>query len=155
MNNIQSIKYSKDETKCKITFYNNQEIIVNISNIDLCCEKFGLYIMQNKINVKNRLNDFIEKEMIDVDIIIIDIDDDIEKKVKKVLDEETKEISFKVGSLFYNSQVIVRLTLKDEEYPLDFVLFNEHNGYYPHGIYISFNLKMNEYKLIQSILSEI
>jgi hypothetical protein len=68
------------------------------------------------------------------------------------LDETNKKVSFQSPDRYaHGSQLIVRLTLKDEEFPLDIILFNEHNGYYPHDVYLYFCLNMNGYELIQTI----
>ena len=53
------------------------------------------------------------------------------------------------------SKIIIRITLKDEDYPIDIILFNEHNGYYPHSIYLYFCLNLNGYELIQTITTSL
>ena len=134
--------------------------------MDQCCEKFGIIIMQKNKIVQNRIGDFLEKEVLNMDLITVEYEDitvDYENKenpseinCNKLFDETNKKVSFpllpreRIGS-----KIIIRLTIKDEIDPVDIILFNEHNGYYPHNIYLYFCLNLNGYELIQTITTSL
>ena len=157
-NSIQSFEGNlSTDYYCKIQLCRPRQIFAKISKEKNCCEQFGIIIMQNKKNVQNRLDDFLEKEITNVDIIVnFDLNNPKEIICNKIFNEANKRVTFEYPThIKRGSQIIVRCTIKDEEFPLDIILFNEHNGYYPHDISLYFCLNINGYILIQNIVSSL
>jgi hypothetical protein len=146
------------------------KIIAKISNTQECCEEYGIYSMCNNTNMITSLQSYVGKELVNVDILTCVCDDDYyitpfpapnDEEIihydlcyKKILNDEDKTISFESISRLY-SKVIIRLSFMNDEHPLDVVLYNKHNGYYSHDIYLDLNLNMNGYSLKHQELTSI
>jgi len=129
----------------KFNFVRGQ-IIAKISNTQECCEEYGVFAMCNEENMINSLQSYVGKELVNVDVFTRDFDrDGILNKYEKVLNEQDKTISLIKTEL--GSELIIRLSFMNDEHPLDIMMFNNHNGYYPHDIYLQLNLEMNGYTL--------
>jgi hypothetical protein len=83
---------------------------------------FSVFIIRNKINAANIVYDLLKKELINVDVIVVDNNDNTEVKMDKIVNN--KIISFNIN-VRYNSQIIIRMLLKDEKHPLDIILSNK------------------------------
>ncbi len=157
---VQSITHT--DYSINIKFNNGHHISCRISEYGQCCEIFGLYVMSNKKNVSDELDNFVYKELIDIDLVynlyhthnIYEEEGDgvIETFAKKTINVRDKTVSL-VHDRFKNP--VVRLTFKDEPYPLDIVLYNQHNGCYPHDCWIVINLMMNGYTMSEKISYQI
>ena len=81
----------------------------------------------------------------------------IETFAKKTINVQDKTVSL-VQDRFKNrfNKPVVRLTFKDEPYPLDIVLYKiHHTGYYPHDCWIVIDLMMNGYAMSEKISYDI
>ena len=163
----------------KLTFDKDHKIIVKISEEQNCCEVFGLYVMCKNISVKDTLERYIGKELINVDLVFneheypcdefefgnyknhLDAHDhqngifpneNKDKIVEKRFDDIDKRVVFILDDKSMSENPIIRLTFKDEKDSLDIMLYNEHNGYYPHDCYIEIDVDINGYSLKHSCL---
>ena len=64
---VQSITYT--DYSINIKFNNGHHISCRICEYGQCCEIFGLYVMSNKKNVSDELDNFVHKELIDIDLV--------------------------------------------------------------------------------------
>ena len=85
---------------------NSKNVTCKISNMQNCCEKFG-------IHTKCNLDEFIGAEYQSVNI------------VKKHENEH-----------YCDTMVIVEVTVQTNRGKIIVQLYNEHNGYYPHDFYV-------------------
>jgi hypothetical protein len=139
--------YERVRTWLKFEFnFVRGQIIAKISNTQECCEEYGVFAMCNEVNMIDSLQSYVGKELVNVDVFTRDFDrDGILYKYKKVLNEQDKTISLIKTEL--GSELIIRLSFMNDEHPLDIMMYNNHNGYYPHDIYFQLNLEMNGYTL--------
>lgn len=115
-------------------------IRVLIDRMSKCCETFGVYAMKNQKNVKKNLKQFVGKEI--VHIVVSPLkkreDDDDEEEEENKDDEEEEEEDDDADENMYDEEEDeqtrwVKIFLKDDPDPLMLYLYNQHNGYYPHG----------------------
>ena len=67
---MQLLSIDKSSDVCiKLFFNKDHKIIVKISEQQNCCEVFGMYVMCKNISVKDTLEKYIGKELINVDLI--------------------------------------------------------------------------------------
>jgi hypothetical protein len=121
------------------------KIVAKISNSQECCEEYGVYAMCNEANVIDSLQSYVGKELVNVDILTWH-ESIKERCFKKILNEQDKTVSLKKTTPLH-SELIIRLSFMNDEHPLDIMMYNNHNGYYPHDIYLQLNLEMNGYTL--------
>jgi len=95
-----------------------QKITLLISNEQACCEKWGY------ISSEDDYSDFIGAELLS----IATVDEDFNPKI---LDRLEKEYVHTNSCLFIN--------IETSKGTLQFVLYNEHNGYYGHDVYVISN----------------
>lgn len=114
-------------------------IRVLIDNNQRCCETFGVYVMKNQINVKKNLKSFVGKEI--VRIVVSPLkkqEEEDEEEEKDDEEEENKEDDEEEededdDNVYGDQTRWVEIYLKDDPDPLMLYLYNQHNGYYPHG----------------------
>ena len=92
----------------KIVLKGDKELVFKISNGQSCCEVYGYYMMENNKEV-NKLSNHIGSTVKNVEYCISD----------------DKEDDYK-----YNCKITVYTDKGD----FMIILYNEHNGYYPHDI---------------------
>lgn len=91
----------------------NQEILMGISSSGQCCENFG-YMMS-----EDNLSDFIGSELIKIE----SVDVSLNVKVIEHLSNQSVDMD---SCMFFN--------LYTTNGMLQFVVYNEHNGYYSHDV---------------------
>ena len=103
-----------------------QEIIILINNSQQCCEEWGYEACSEKgiLETQDDLDDYIGAEILDIEII------DTEKDIYKSLTDRVYR--------FYSSNAEF-VNIKTSKGKLQFAVYNAHNGYYGHKIYIKFN----------------
>jgi len=138
---------SIDHGSCYVEFKfnDNYKINVKISEIANCCEVFGLYIMCNEKSVDD-IDKYVGKELVNLDMIF-NYDNFNFDVVQKNIDKINKEISFDLKDKVMSHNPIFRLYFRGDKYPLDIILYNEHNGYYSHDCYVEIDIVINEYLL--------
>jgi hypothetical protein len=180
---LQSIDQSSDVC-IKLIFNKDHKIVVKISEQQNCCEVFGMYVMCKNISVKDTLERYIGKELINVDLIFNECEykynecdefgsyrnysylndpngifhhfpnEDKDQIIGKRFDDIDKRVAFNLDDKSMSENPIIRLTFKDESNDsqdendlLDIMLYNEHNGYYPHDCYIEIDVDIGGYSL--------
>ena len=109
-------------------------IRVLIDNNQRCCETFGVYVMKNQINVKKNLKSFVGKEIVRIVVSPLKNQEEEEDENKEdEEDEDDDEDENKYNDYDYDQTRWVEIYLKDDPDPLMLYLYNQHNGYYPHG----------------------
>lgn len=118
------------ETEYAYTIINGYDVITNnhkkfinsiISEGQLCCEVYGAYITDN---LKEKTSDdvgFDTDKYIGAKII------DVEYVVKKANDD------------YYDMQSNVTVSINTTNGKFHIIVFNEHNGYYPHDYRVTVN----------------
>lgn len=103
-----------------------QEILILINNSQQCCEEWGYEACSEKgiLETQDDLDDYIGAEILDIEIV------DTEKDIYKSLTDRVYR--------FYSSNAEF-VNIKTSKGKLQFVVYNAHNGYYGHKIYIKFN----------------
>lgn len=103
-----------------------QEILILINNSQQCCEEWGYEACSEKgiLETQDDLDDYIGAEILDIEII------DTEKDIYKSLTDRVYR--------FYSSNAEF-VNIKTSKGKLQFAVYNAHNGYYGHKIYIKFN----------------
>ena len=103
-----------------------QEILILINNSQQCCEEWGYEACSEKgiLETQDDLDDYIGAEILDIDIV------DTEKNIYKSLTDRVYR--------FYSSNAEF-VNIKTSKGKLQFAVYNAHNGYYGHKIYIKFN----------------
>jgi hypothetical protein len=182
----------------KLIFGENHKIVVKISEQQNCCEVFGMYVMCKNISVKDTLERYIGKELINVDLIFNECEykynecdefgsyrnysylndpngifhhfpnEDKDQIIGKQFDDIDKRVAFNLDNKSMSENPIIRLTFKDESNDslnengllnengsLDIMLYNEHNGYYPHDCYIEIDVDIGGYSLKHTSLYSI
>ena len=122
---IEEVEVFKDEK----SYYNYEGYIIKtedetiklgISNMQSCCENFGYYMSEDNIN------EFIGAELINIELC------DTALNVSKLDD------CYEGDNMFVN--------IITDKGTLQFVAYNQHNGYYGHdAVVISKNLNYNTY----------
>lgn len=101
-----------------------QEIIVGIENDQACCENWGYFMSEDDFKK------FIGSELMDVRLTDeLNKDVDLKSKVKDILIEEVDGVS--KLDLYCGGAMFVDFVTRDGV--LQFVAYNEHNGYYGHS----------------------
>jgi hypothetical protein len=192
----------------KFIFDKDHKIVVKISEQQNCCEVFGMYVMCKNISVKDTLERYIGKELINVDLIFNECEykynecdefgsyrnysylndpngifhhfpnEDKDHIIGKRFDDIDKRVAFNLDNKSMSENPIIRLTFKDENVDesndslndngslndndslnekdsLDIMLYNEHNGYYPHDCYIEIDVNIGGYSLKHTSLYSI
>nr|DAK47331.1 MAG TPA: hypothetical protein [Caudoviricetes sp.] len=103
-----------------------QEILILINNSQQCCEEWGYEACSEKgiLETQDDLDDYIGAEILDIEIV------DTEKDIYKNLTDRVYR--------FYSSNAEF-VNIKTSKGKLQFAVYNAHNGYYGHKIYIKFN----------------
>jgi len=101
-----------DKEGYKITT-TNQEILMGIGSMGMCCENFG-YLMS-----EDNLDDFIGSELIKIE----SVDVSLNVKVIEHLSNQSVDMD---SCMFFNLYTTSGM--------LQFVAYNEHNGYYSHDV---------------------
>ena len=103
-----------------------QEILILINNSQQCCEEWGYEACSEKgiLETQDDLDDYIGAEILDIEIV------DTEKDIYKSLTDRVYR--------FYSSNAEF-VNIKTSKGKLQFAVYNAHNGYYGHKIYIKFN----------------
>lgn len=103
-----------------------QEILILINNSQQCCEEWGYEACSEKgiLETQDDLDDYIGAEILDIEIV------DTEKDIYKNLTDRVYR--------FYSSNAEF-VNVKTSKGKLQFAVYNAHNGYYGHNIYIKFN----------------
>ena len=103
-----------------------QEIFILINNSQQCCEEWGYEACSEKgiLETQDDLDDYIGAEILDIEIV------DTEKDIYKSLTDRVYR--------FYSSNAEF-VNIKTSKGKLQFAVYNAHNGYYGHTIYIKFN----------------
>ena len=103
-----------------------QEILILINNSQQCCEEWGYEACSEKgiLETQDDLDDYIGAEILDIEIV------DTEKDIYKSLTDKVYR--------FYSSNAEF-VNVKTSKGKLQFAVYNAHNGYYGHKIYIKFN----------------
>jgi hypothetical protein len=103
-----------------------QEILILINNSQQCCEEWGYEACSEKgiLETQDDLDDYIGAEILDIEIV------DTEKDIYKSLTDRVYR--------FYSSNAEF-VNVKTSKGKLQFAVYNAHNGYYGHKIYIKFN----------------
>ena len=103
-----------------------QEILILINNSQQCCEEWGYEACSEKgiLETQDDLDDYIGAEILDIEIV------DTEKDIYKSLTDRVYR--------FYSSKAEF-VNIKTSKGKLQFAVYNAHNGYYEHKIYIKFN----------------
>ena len=103
-----------------------QEILILINNSQQCCEEWGYEACSEKgiLETQDDLDDYIGAEILDIEIV------DTEKDIYKSLTDKVYR--------FYSSNAEF-VNIKTSKGKLQFAVYNAHNGYYGHKIYIKFN----------------
>lgn len=103
-----------------------QEILILINNSQQCCEEWGYEACSEKgiLETQDDLDDYIGAEILDIEIV------DTEKDIYKSLTDRVYR--------FYSSNAEF-VNIKTSKGKLQFAVYNAHNGYYGHTIYIKFN----------------
>lgn len=103
-----------------------QEILILINNSQQCCEEWGYEACSEKgiLETQDDLDDYIGVEILDIEIV------DTEKDIYKNLTDRVYR--------FYSSNAEF-VNIKTSKGKLQFSVYNAHNGYYGHKIYIKFN----------------
>ena len=103
-----------------------QEILILINNSQQCCEEWGYEACSEKgiLETQDDLDDYIGAEILDIEIV------DTEKDIYKRLTDRVYR--------FYSSNAEF-VNVKTSKGKLQFAVYNAHNGYYGHKIYIKFN----------------
>lgn len=106
-----------------------QEILILINNSQQCCEEWGYEACSEKgiLETQDDLDDYIGAEILDIEIV------DTEKDIYKSLTDRVYR--------FYSSNAEF-VNIKTSKGKLQFAVYNAHNGYYGHTIYIKFNNKV-------------
>ena len=124
-----TLKYSKAEGY-KITT-NKQNIYILIQGGQQCCEEWGYESCSSEgiIETKDDFKDFIGAELISIESIEPETHNGI--PVYNALLEEIGYDRSEIAAEFVN--------IKTSNGLLQFAVYNCHNGYYGHSIYIKFN----------------
>lgn len=103
-----------------------QEILILINNSQQCCEEWGYEACSEKgiLETQDDLDDYIGAEILDIEIV------DTEKDIYKSLTDRVYRF-YSFNAEFVN--------IKTSKGKLQFAVYNAHNGYYGHKIYIKFN----------------
>ena len=103
-----------------------QEILILINNSQQCGEEWGYEACSEKgiLETQDDLDDYIGAEILDIEIV------DTEKDIYKNLTDRVYR--------FYSSNAEF-VNIKTSKGKLQFAVYNAHNGYYGHTIYIKFN----------------
>lgn len=184
---MRLLSIDKSSDVCiKFIFNKDHKIVVKISEQQNCCEVFGMYVMCKNISVKDTLERYIGKELINVDLIFNECEykynecdefgsyrnysylndrnaifhhfpnEDKDQIIGKRFDDIDKRVAFNLDNKSMSENPIIRLTFKnesndsleeDENSLLDIMLYNEHNGYYPHDCYIEIDVNIGGYSL--------
>lgn len=108
-----------------------QEILILINNSQQCCEEWGYEACSSEgiIETKDDFKDFIDAELISIESIYPETHNGI--SVYNALLEEISYDRSEIAAEFVN--------IKTSNGLLQFAVYNCHNGYYGHKIYIKFN----------------
>lgn len=111
---------------------NKQNIYILIAGIQQCCESWGYEACTEEgiIETKDDLQDFIGAELLSIERVEAENHNNIE--IYSKLEEKIKEDCFNYPDTEF-------INVKTSNGVLQFVLYNSHNGYYGHEVYIKFN----------------
>ena len=124
-----TLKYSKAEGYKIVT--NKQNIHILIQGGQQCCEEWGYEFCSSEgiIETKDDFKDFIGAELISIESVEPETHNGI--PIYNALLEE-------IG--YYRSEIAAEfVNIKTSNGLLQFAVYNCHNGYYGHKIYINFN----------------
>lgn len=107
----------------------SQEVLILISNGQDCCEYWGYFSSEDDYR------EFINSDLMDVEIVD---EDRCVQSIKNTLKDE-HEYGFEEGGVMF-------VNLRTSMGPLQFAVYNGHNGYYGHSVHVrSIQLEEDSY----------
>lgn len=117
METILNIKYISTDNDSYIITTDKQEIEIGIGNYAACCEQFGI------LESQDNLDEFIGAELMNITLVNDALNSNILSRCPDV---------FEAGGIIF-------VNLNTSKGTFQIALYNSHNGYYGHNVYVKTN----------------